>query len=84
MKTTLNIPDELFRKAEAKAVCERREVADVVNEGLRLLLDPGTREVSREKALAVLDEVRRNPPYPPGTVQAMIDEANRLRKASWE
>ncbi len=83
MKTTLNIPDELFLKAEAKAVCERREVADVVNEGLRLLLDPGTREVSRETALAVLDEVRRNPPYPPGRVQAMIDEASRLRKASW-
>jgi len=55
-----------------------------VNEGLRLLLDAGVREASREKALAVLDEVRRNPPYPPGTVQAMIDEANRLRKASWE
>ncbi len=80
----LNIPDELYREAEAKAAGEQREVADLVNEGLRLLLDGGTRESSREKALAVLDEVRRNPPYPPGRVQAMIDEANRLRKASWE
>ncbi len=84
MKTTLDIPDELYREAEAKAAGQRREVKDVVNEGLRLLLDAGTREAAREEALAVLDEVRRNPPYPPGRVQAMIDEANRLRKESWE
>jgi Arc/MetJ-type ribon-helix-helix transcriptional regulator len=84
VRTTLDIPDELYREAEAKAAGERREVKDLVNEGLRLLLDPGMREASREKALAVLDEVRRNPPYPPGKVQAMIDEANRLRKVSWE
>jgi len=84
VKTTLDIPDELYQEAEAKAAGQRREVADLVNEGLRLLLDVGAREASREKALAVLDEVRSNPPYPPGRVQEMIDEADRLRKASWE
>jgi hypothetical protein len=84
VKTTLDIPDELYWEAEAKAVGERREVKDLVNKGLRLVLDAGTRNASREIALAVLDEVRRNPPYPPGRVQAMIDEANRLRKESWE
>lgn len=39
---------------------------------------------SRKRALAVLEKIRRHPPYPPGRVQEMIDDANRLRKESWD
>jgi hypothetical protein len=84
VKTTLEIPDDLYRQAEARAAHDRREIKDLVSDGLRLVLDADMREASRKLALAVLDEIRRDPPYPPGRVQAMIDEANRLRKESWE
>jgi plasmid stability protein len=84
VKTTLEIPDDLYRQAEVRAAHGHREIKDLVNDGLRLVLGSDKRDTLREKALAVLDEVRRNPPYPPGRVQAMIDEANRLRKESWE
>ncbi|MCL5098880.1 MAG: DUF2191 domain-containing protein [Candidatus Omnitrophica bacterium] len=38
MKTTLDIPDDLFRQAKAKAALEGRKLKDVVAEGLRMVL----------------------------------------------
>lgn len=84
MKTSLEIPDDLYRQAEARAARERREINDLVSDGLRLVLGAGKWEASRTSALAALEKVRRHPPYPPGRVQIMIEEANRLRKESWE
>mgnify|MGYP002629253152 CR=1 FL=1 len=37
MKTTLEIPDELFREAKAKAALEGRKLKDLMTEGLRLV-----------------------------------------------
>jgi hypothetical protein len=136
MKTTLEIPDDLYRQAKVQAAQENRKMKDLVSEGLRLVLGlskklpmrrstsavrkkdgipslskeqlaeivdlagvwgvtPGVAlkritetaraaNASRKKALAALEKVRRHPPYAAGKVQAMIDEANRLRKESWE
>jgi hypothetical protein len=120
MKTTLEIPDELYRQAKVQAAHENRKMKDLVSEGLRLVLGltkktqskraqrmaktpvsirPGNelpalvkdemaeaakrQEDSRRKALAVMEEIRRNPPYRSGRVQEMIDEINRLRKEGW-
>ena len=38
MKTTLEIPDDLFRQAKAKAALEGRKLKDVVADGLRLVV----------------------------------------------
>jgi hypothetical protein len=38
VKTTLEIPDELYRAVKAKAALEGRRVTDVVVEGLRQLV----------------------------------------------
>ncbi len=38
MKTTLEIPDELYRQAKVRAAQENRKVKDLVSEGLRLVL----------------------------------------------
>ncbi|MDP9290790.1 MAG: hypothetical protein M3O82_00340 [Verrucomicrobiota bacterium] len=131
MKTTLEIPDELYRQAKVQAARDNRKMKDLVTEGLRLVLgrtkksprairhgnvlpaltdeqmtelatlcevwgvtpEEAMRRVaqaardanaSRKKALAVLEKIRRHPPYPPGRVQRMIDEASRLRKESWD
>ena len=138
MKTTLEIPDELYRQAKVQAAHENRKMKDLVSEGLRLVLGltkkapsrmtkaPVTirrgnvipalsneqmaeivelagvwgvspeealgrvaqtaraANASRARSLAIMEEVQRNPPYPPGRVQEMIDEANRLRKETWD
>ena len=120
MKTTLEIPDDLYRQAKVQAAHENRKMKDLVTEGLRLVLglskkarsirqqrmkNPPVKvgignelpvlikeemretehreEESRRKALAVMEEIRRNPPYPPGRVQELIDETNRLRREGW-
>ena len=38
MKTTLEIPDELYRQAKVRAASENRKMKDLVSEGLRLVL----------------------------------------------
>ena len=38
MKTTLEIPDDLYRQAKVHAAHENRKMKDLVSEGLRLVL----------------------------------------------
>jgi hypothetical protein len=38
MKTTLEIPDDLYRQAKVHAAQENRKIKDLVSEGLRLVL----------------------------------------------
>ncbi|MGI8604501.1 MAG: hypothetical protein ACR2OZ_16130 [Verrucomicrobiales bacterium] len=38
MRTTIDVPDDLFRKVKAKAALEGQSLKDLVTEGLRLVL----------------------------------------------
>jgi hypothetical protein len=39
MKTTVEVPDDLYRRAKAEAALRGRELKDLIEEGLRLVLD---------------------------------------------
>ena len=39
MKTTIEVPDELYRRAKAQAALRGHKLKDLVEEGLRLVLD---------------------------------------------
>lgn len=39
MKTTVEVPDALYRRAKAEAALRGRKLKDLVEEGLRLVLD---------------------------------------------
>jgi hypothetical protein len=39
MRTTVDIPDELFRRAKSEAALSGRKLKDLVEEGLRLVLE---------------------------------------------
>ncbi len=39
MKTTIDVPDELYRRAKAEAALRGHKLKDLVAEGLRLVLD---------------------------------------------
>jgi hypothetical protein len=39
MRTTVDIPDELFRRAKSQAALRGRKLKDLVEEGLRLVLE---------------------------------------------
>jgi hypothetical protein len=53
MKTTIEVPDELYRRAKAEAALRGRKLKDLVEEGLRLVLET-PRDTRRPQSLAGL------------------------------
>ncbi len=53
MKTTVEIPDDLYRRAKAEAALRGRRLRDLVEEGLRLVLD-APRKTGRHRSVATL------------------------------
>jgi hypothetical protein len=62
MKTTVELPDELYRRAKAEAALRGRKLRDLVEEGLRLVLEapqkkrrrPGLAELTK-RARGIID-----------------------------
>jgi hypothetical protein len=53
MKTTVEVPDDLYRRAKAEAALRGRKLKDLIEEGLRLVLD-APRKSRRRSSLAGL------------------------------
>ena len=53
MKTTIDVPDDLYRRAKAEAALRGRKLKDLVEEGLRLVLET-PRNKRRQPSLAGL------------------------------
>jgi hypothetical protein len=49
MRTTIDIPDELFRRAKSEAALRGRKLKDLVEEGLRLVVDQPSPEGQPER-----------------------------------
>jgi hypothetical protein len=43
MKTTVEVPDDLYRRAKAEAALRGRKLKDLIEEGLRLVLEAPSR-----------------------------------------
>lgn len=83
MKTTLEIPDSLFRQAKVKAAMDGRKMKDLVAEGLTLVLvgaRPATmqRLSSEEPARSAPDEKQPTPSW----YGALASYARRARAGS--
>jgi hypothetical protein len=50
MRTTLDIDETLYRRVKAKAAMEGRTVTELVEAGLRSLIDPQSAQTSQEPA----------------------------------
>jgi len=88
MKTTLELPDDLYRQAKTRAASQNRKVKDLVSEGLRgvLTAHPATASDDKKEASRVmdaLDDILRCPPPPAGRIAALQAEARRLRSEGW-
>ena len=59
MKTTVEVPDELYRRAKAEAALRGRKLRDLVEEGLRLVLE-APRKARRHPGLAELTKRARH------------------------
>jgi hypothetical protein len=72
MKTTLEIPDELFREAKAKAALEGRRLKDLVADGLRAVLAAGLAQRGPRRARFPIIKAT---PGAPVITKKMVDEA---------
>jgi hypothetical protein len=83
MKTTLELPDDLYREVKATAALRRKKMKDLVARGLELVLEEERRQESRAP-LDVLKEIRANPPHTHQQVMEWQEEAYRTRKRGWD
>lgn len=58
MKTTIEVPDELYRRAKAAAALRGRKLKDLVAEGLRLVLETGRPERSQPSLAQLMKRAR--------------------------
>jgi hypothetical protein len=65
MRTTVDIPDELFRRVKSQAALRGRKLKDLVEEGLRLVLE---KEPARP-----LKKKRQSKPRPGSLHEALQD-----------
>jgi hypothetical protein len=83
MKTTLDIPNDLYREAKATAALERIRIKDLVEEGLRLALAVRGKGRPTPSPLETLQAIRRNPLHTSGEIARLMAESRRLRQEGW-
>ncbi|HEY5894636.1 MAG TPA: hypothetical protein VIT91_15550 [Chthoniobacterales bacterium] len=84
MKTTLELPDDLYHKAKTRAAAQKRKIKDLVSDGLRAVLaeEPGAVTSDKDEAqrvLAALDDILRCPPSAPNRTARLQAEVRKLR-----
>ena len=72
MKTTLDIPDDLFREAKSRAALKGTKLKDLVADGLRLVLAGG---VTRSAPRRVQFPIIKARPGAPVITKQMVDVA---------
>lgn len=58
MKTTIDVPDDLYRRAKAEAALRGRKLKDLVEEGLRLVLDTPRKPRQRPRLAGLMKRAR--------------------------
>ncbi len=58
MKTTVELPDAIYRQAKAEAALRGRRLKDLIEEGLRLVLNAPTHTASRGDLAGLMQEAR--------------------------
>lgn len=88
MKTTMDIPDDLYRQAKTRAAAQNRRVRDLVTEGLEAVLAQAVsvteRSESSEQVLLALEEILLCPPSSAGRTAELQAEARRSRAEGWD
>jgi len=88
MKTTLDLPDDLYLATKSRAVAQKRKIKDLIAQGLETVLasDPsntGDLQEAQRQTLDALDEILRCPPSPKGRTKHLKNEVRTLRSEGW-
>ncbi len=58
MRTTVELPDDLYRRAKAEAARRGRSLKDLIEEGLRLVLEAPRKSKSRKTLAKLMHRAR--------------------------
>jgi hypothetical protein len=58
MKTTIEVPDELYRRAKAEAALRGRKLKDLIEEGLRIVLEAPRSRRERPRLAELMKRAR--------------------------
>jgi hypothetical protein len=58
MKTTVELPDAIYRQAKAEAALRGRKLKDLIEEGLRLILDAPSATAARRSLAGLMEPSR--------------------------
>jgi hypothetical protein len=58
MKTTVEVPDDLYRRAKAEAALRGRKLKDLIEEGLRLVLEAPRKTPARPSLAGLMKHAR--------------------------
>jgi len=74
MKTTLDLPEDLYRAAKAKAAMDGVRLTDIVTNGLRLVLNQPARIPGYRAAFPLIKGKPEDPPLTSEMVRAALEE----------
>lgn len=80
MKTTLEIPDDLFRAAKAKAALEGRKLKDLVTEGLLLRMSQPAKDSPRRAKFPLIKSKSKRLLEIPDDVSSRLELADDLTR----
>lgn len=87
MKTTLELPDQLFHAAKTHAASQKRKLKDLVSDGLRTVLSSplvaSDQEEEQQRVLNALDDILRCPRLPVGRVEDLQTDVKLTRSEGW-
>jgi hypothetical protein len=80
LKTTLEIPDQLFREAKAKAALEGRRLTDLITEGLQLVVNRPREAQGKRLKFPLLKSKRKEPLAIPDDIAGRVELVEDLRR----
>jgi hypothetical protein len=96
MKTTVELPDELYREAKTRAAAQKRRIRELIAEGIEKVLAESSQggatkasaqvadsTASAEDSLRALDAIRFNAPAANDRIGSLVAEARKSRRAGW-
>ncbi len=96
MKTTVELPDELYREAKTRAAAQKRRIRELIAEGIEKVLAESSHggatkasaqvadsTASSEDCLRALDAIRFNAPAANDRIESLVAEARESRRGGW-
>jgi hypothetical protein len=78
MKTTVEVSDDLYRRAKSEAALRGRKLKDLVEEGLRLVLDTPSAKASRPKLAGLMKNVGGREERKPEAIENLVEDVMEI------